>query len=299
VFPFDPDNESKAESGGDKLMLYGFVVLFGGLMLAEILNGFAIRKLGFAFLLIAYIGLTVLHEYGHAWMARAFGWRVYEIVIGFGPTVKTWRSGTARVELKAYPLGGHMVPVPPDDQPRRFAQFWIYFAGPGIELALVGVLIAIIGWDRLLTYSDSVGILAAQATCVAALWGAITNLFPMSTADGAVTDGLGMLRSPWMQQNDFARQQASPYLVEGYRRLQAKNGLGANEVFESGLARYPDIPALHIGRFDALVMLGQRSEAMMYLQTASTSPERSEDCRAALAEHIKLIRRLAEIGEGP
>lgn len=297
MFPFDPENESKAESGSDKLFLYGFVVLFGGLMLAEILNGFAVRKLGAVFLLVAYIGLTVLHEFGHAWMAKAFGWRVYEIVIGFGPTVKSWRWGAARVELKAYPLGGHMVPVPPDDEPRRWAQFWIYFAGPGIELLTVAVLIGVVGWDRLLSPTDSLGVLAAQATCAAALWGAITNLFPMVTADGAVTDGMGMLRSASMQRADFNRQQASPYLVEGYRRLQAKNGLGANEVFESGLAKFPDVAGLHVGRFDALVMLGQRSEAMMYLQTASTNPARSAECRTALTEHLQMVRRLAAIGE--
>ncbi|MGK0360059.1 MAG: hypothetical protein ACI9U2_002365 [Bradymonadia bacterium] len=295
MFPFDPDNNKKAESKSDRLILYGFVLLFGGLMVAEILNAFSVAKLGFFFFAGAVIGLTVLHEFGHAYMARAFGWRVYEIVIGFGPVIKTWRWGKARVELKAWPLGGHVLPVPPDARQRRLAQFFIYAAGPGIELAVVGVLALIVGVDTLLSSSDSVTVIAAQSVCAAAIWGTITNLFPMTTADGAVTDGLGMLRSAFMKPDDFSRQLASPYLVEGHRRLSAVNGLGAREVFESGIEQYPNVAALHVGRFRALEMLGERTEGLMYLQTASTDTKRSAQCRAELKDFIAHVRREAEI----
>ena len=105
MFPFDPENNKPAESKSEKLIVYGFALLFGGLMAAEILSAFSVAKLSFFFFVSAVIGLTVLHEFGHAYMARAFGWRVYEIVIGFGPVIKTWRWGKARVELKAWPLG--------------------------------------------------------------------------------------------------------------------------------------------------------------------------------------------------
>lgn len=290
MFPFDPDNDKKAESKSDRLILYGFAIAFCGLIVAEILNAFSVAKLGFFFFIGAYIGLTVLHEFGHAWMARAFGWRVYEIVIGFGPPIKTWRWGKARVELNTWPLGGHMVPVPPDDAPRRTAQFWIYAAGPGIELLAVAVIAFIVGTDTLLSRSESIPVLAAQATCAAALWGALTNLFPMTTASGAVTDGLGMIRAWAMKPDDFDRQRASPYLVEGYRRLRAENAVAAYDVFDSGIARFPDVAQLHLGRYEALVMLGRRSEAMMYLQTASTNPARSTACRDALKEFMRLVR---------
>lgn len=290
MFPFDPDNDKQAESKSDRLILYGFVLVFGGLLAAEILSAFSVAKLGFFFFVGAWLALTVLHEFGHAWMARAFGWRVYEMVIGFGPTIKTWRWGGARVELNTWPLGGHVVPVPPDQTPRRFAQFCIYAAGPGIELLVVGVLVLGFGLDTLLSRSESVAVLAAQATCAAALWGAIVNLFPMTTVSGAVTDGLGMIRSWFMGEADFARQQASPYLAEGYRRLAGKNGLGACDVFESGIERFPDVAALHLGRFQALVMLGKRTEGMMYLQTASTDPARSADLRDTLKNAIRIIR---------
>ena len=138
-------------------------------------------------------------------------------------------------------------------------------------------------------------VIAAQAVCAAAIWGAITNLFPMTTADGAVTDGLGMLRSAFTQPEDVARQLASPYMVEGQRRLSAHNGLGAREVFESGLLKYPDVFMLHMGRFRALEMLGERTEGLMYLQTASVDASRSPQCRAALKEFIVHVRREAEV----
>ena len=295
MFPFDPENDSKAESKSDKLILYGFTLLFGGLIVAEILTAFSVAKLGVFFFLGAVIGLTVLHEFGHAWMARAFGWRVYEIVIGIGPVIKTWRWHTARVELKMWPLGGYVLPVPPDARPRRLAQFFIYFAGPGIELALVGALALVFGVDTLLSRSDAVVVIAAQSVCAAAIWGAVTNLFPMTTVDGAVTDGLGMLRSVFIKPDDVARQLASPYLVEGQRRLTARNGLGAREVFESGLLKHPNVFALHMGRFRALEMLGERTEGLMYLQTASVDARRSAACRAAIKAFIADVRREAQV----
>lgn len=69
------------------------------------------------FLLI--MGSIALHEIGHLVPAKKFGVRVPEYMVGFGPTLISWRRGETRYGIKAFPLGGYirmigMLPPPPE-----------------------------------------------------------------------------------------------------------------------------------------------------------------------------------------
>lgn len=67
------------------------------------------------------IALSIgLHEVGHFLPAKAFGVRVKQFMIGFGPTVKSWRKGDTEFGLKAIPLGGYILMTgmyPPEKKP--------------------------------------------------------------------------------------------------------------------------------------------------------------------------------------
>lgn len=61
--------------------------------------------------LIVVVGLAVsigLHEIGHLVPAKRFGVRVGQYMIGFGPTLFSWRRGETEYGLKAIPLGGYI-----------------------------------------------------------------------------------------------------------------------------------------------------------------------------------------------
>lgn len=61
--------------------------------------------------LVVVIGLAVsigLHELGHLWPAKAFGVRVGQWMIGFGPTLLSGRLGETEYGVKAIPLGGYI-----------------------------------------------------------------------------------------------------------------------------------------------------------------------------------------------
>lgn len=61
--------------------------------------------------LVVVIGLAVsigLHELGHLWPAKAFGVRVGQWMIGFGPTLFSFRRGETEYGVKAIPLGGYI-----------------------------------------------------------------------------------------------------------------------------------------------------------------------------------------------
>ena len=62
-------------------------------------------------ILIVVVGLAIsigLHEIGHLVPAKKFGVRVSQYMIGFGPTIASWRRGETEYGLKAIPLGGYI-----------------------------------------------------------------------------------------------------------------------------------------------------------------------------------------------
>src|SRR5690606_12935391 len=59
--------------------------------------------------LVLVVGLIVsiaLHEVGHLVPAKRFGVRVSQYMVGFGPTMWSWRRGETEYGVKAVPLGG-------------------------------------------------------------------------------------------------------------------------------------------------------------------------------------------------
>lgn len=287
----DPRNlEKSVATPGERRFLLVFVLILLALFGAEVFHDFTPVKSSIFFFILAWGPLTILHELGHAVVARLFGWEVHEIAVGFGRVVKRWQWGKAQVELRTFPLGGHVVPVPTGRRGARVASFFIYAAGPGIELLVVGLAALLLGFDVLTSRSQEVGIIAVQAACAAAMVGAVTNLLPLTTPEGAWTDGKGMLMSPFLAPSHFDRMMASPQLVEGNRLLDQGDAAGALAAFEAGLARFPDVVLLHYGRARALSALGRRLEALLNLQSAANDSTRTEEFRqqaAILLQHLR------------
>jgi membrane-associated protease RseP (regulator of RpoE activity) len=62
-------------------------------------------------ILIIVVGLAIsigLHEVGHLLPAKKFGVKVGQYMIGFGPTIVSWRRGETQYGIKALPLGGYI-----------------------------------------------------------------------------------------------------------------------------------------------------------------------------------------------
>lgn len=64
--------------------------------------------LGILLFIVAILGSIMLHEFGHFATARAFGMKVEEFFIGFGPKVFSFRRGDTTYGVKALPLGGYV-----------------------------------------------------------------------------------------------------------------------------------------------------------------------------------------------
>ncbi|QKJ19873.1 M50 family metallopeptidase [Microbacterium hominis] len=64
--------------------------------------------IGIALMVIGLAVSIALHEIGHLAPAKRFGVRVGQYMIGFGPTLWSWRRGETEYGVKAIPLGGYI-----------------------------------------------------------------------------------------------------------------------------------------------------------------------------------------------
>src|SRR5439155_11543927 len=110
---------------------------------------------GYVLFFVAILVVVLVHESGHFLFAKAFGIKVEEFFVGFGPRLWSFRRGETEYGLKALPFGGYvriagMNPfeeTPEEDVPRAFGSrpVWqraaVIGAGP-----ITHFLMAIVKW---------------------------------------------------------------------------------------------------------------------------------------------------------
>src|SRR2546426_10944082 len=84
---------------------------------------------GYVLFFIAILVVVLVHESGHFAFAKAFGIKVEEFFVGFGPRLWSFRRGETEYGIKALPFGGYvriagMNPFqePPPEEYRRTYQ---------------------------------------------------------------------------------------------------------------------------------------------------------------------------------
>src|SRR2546429_6436050 len=111
---------------------------------------------GYVLFFLAILVVVLVHESGHFVFAKAFGIKVEEFFVGFGPRLWSIRRGETEYGLKALPFGGYvriagMNPFqesPEEDLPRTFGAkpAWqravVIAAGPVTHFLIAFLLIA-------------------------------------------------------------------------------------------------------------------------------------------------------------
>ncbi len=237
----DPAPRLPLSAAERRAILVAFV-LFLGLLAAELLREPTAAKLGLMFLLLAWGPLLVVHELGHAIAARLVGWRVSEIVIGFGPELARFQLGSTLVRVKAAPVEAYALPGPPRLRSPRLESAFVCFAGPGAELVVLLGLYAFAD-GRLFTRTDESGLLALQGAAAAIGLGLFFNLLPLPVG-GGLTDGLGILVSLVLSRSHFRAALLAPCVREAKRALILERPQHARDVLQRGLAAHGEAPEL-------------------------------------------------------
>jgi membrane-associated protease RseP (regulator of RpoE activity) len=116
-----------------------------------------VAALGIGAFIVALILVIVIHEAAHFAVARAFGIKVTEFFVGFGPKLWSRMRGETEVGVKAIVAGGYvkiagMNPyetIAPEDYPRTFGAkpIWqralVILAGPATHFVLAFVCFAL------------------------------------------------------------------------------------------------------------------------------------------------------------
>jgi membrane-associated protease RseP (regulator of RpoE activity) len=112
---------------------------------------------GILLFVVAILLVVLIHESGHFFTAKAFGIKVEEFFVGFGPRLWSTRKGETEYGVKALPLGGYvriagMNPFQepsPEDRPRTFGAkpIWqraiVILAGPITHFVISVLALAI------------------------------------------------------------------------------------------------------------------------------------------------------------
>jgi membrane-associated protease RseP (regulator of RpoE activity) len=67
-----------------------------------------VLALGVVLFFLLLMASIALHELGHLLAAKRFGVRCPQYMVGFGPTIRSWRRGETEYGFKAIPLGGYI-----------------------------------------------------------------------------------------------------------------------------------------------------------------------------------------------
>src|SRR5215208_1519999 len=69
------------------------------------------RTMGYVAILVLLGLLILIHELGHLAVAKLVGIPVAEFAVGFGPRIWSRRRGGTEYSLRAFPLGGFVLPA--------------------------------------------------------------------------------------------------------------------------------------------------------------------------------------------
>ena len=254
--------------------------VFTFMILGPLLDEFDVKRLSIVLVIALWIPMLVVHELGHALAAKALGWRVREIVIGFGRELWRGQIGETRLSIRLAPVEGYVLPEPATPEGIRWKSALIYAAGPGAEFLVLGFVLAVFGWDTVFGATDTLLEVSLRSLAIVILYGAGFNLLPFRVEGGGVSDGLGILSSPFMPEAQIQLRLIGFELRRAERLADEGRGEEALATLRTQIARFPDNESLLLLEAGVLSTTGQ-SEAARALVEARLASSLDTETRLA------------------
>jgi tetratricopeptide (TPR) repeat protein len=226
------------------------------------------RGLGYILIDILIMGLinvflVAAHESAHAFVGKLLGVRVFAVKLGYGRRLFTRRAFGITWELHEWLTGGSTVMASPPGEGSRGRLFGAILAGPAVHGALLAAavvlqvfLLALQGWFGV---DARLPLHALSLFLYFNLILLIFNLIPTKTefsAGRAGSDGWHLLNLGFLKPADAEALDQMYYLMEIRDALSRNEYAAADRFIGEGLARFPDLPALH--EYQGTALLGQR-----------------------------------------
>jgi len=256
--------ERRKLSPSEQRILTIFSAFFVVMIILVIAEEYSTKKLSILFFFLFWGPMLVIHELGHALAAKLLGWRVHEIVIGFGRDLWRGQFGETRIKIKMAPIEGYILPAPVKPNHVRLKSTLVYAAGPGAELFVLLVMILGFGWDTVFNSSNEVELVALQSLAYVILLGAGFNLLPFQS-NGALSDGLGIIASPFMPEESVELRLLTFELREIQNKIESGETSAALQMILPQLKRYPDNISLQLLYGNALSADGQPEAARIFV----------------------------------
>jgi Flp pilus assembly protein TadD len=277
------NEESRFQQG--VLFMLAFWVALGAA--AALLGGNG--NAGWVFLNLALLHvmqwITIIpHEAGHALAARAMGLRVWQIIIGVGRRLGSWRVGSMRFDLHLFPFAGATVTEVRAQPWARLRRLCVVAGGPLANLLLIWGAVEF-GREAWIAERVDQGPAPVFIFIVANCLVLLMNLWPTYSgrgpSDGAQLLGLLFLRGP-----DFAdlQRRTTLYRIE----LAATRGDAAQAVLDAraALREYPRDPTLRVALSAALLNAEHFGEARELLLELLQDPTQTLEIRAILYNNL-------------
>ena len=272
-------------------LAYGPIGLALVLTIPERMSGWLLLNL---FLFQVFLIASILpHEFGHTFVARWIGFRVFKVYVGFGKTIFTKNLFGFQTEFKAIPLGGLALAAPTDTSWFRLKQLAFVFAGPLANLLLCAVALLFVPlhqlWDfGLIGRSLSPG----QAFLYANLFVLLQNLWPrtFNTPIGKLaSDGKLLWQTLFAKSHMTDSAIAARFALEAMDCHEKHQNAAALTWTQQGLASFPD-NFLLLARNSPSRAKALRGSAGLF-QSASRSVRQSTCCSRIDIEQCRLRER--------
>ena len=223
-------------------LAYGAVGLALVVALPDHTGGWLLLNL--FFFQVFLIASILPHEFGHAFVARWLGFRVFKVYVGFGKTLFTGNLFGFQTDFRAIPLGGFVLAAPTNARLFRVKQLAFIFAGPLSNFLLCVVVLVFVPLQQLRDF----GLLGrslspGQAFLYANLFILLQNLWPhtFNTPIGKLaSDGKLLWQTLFAKFDMVNNAMVARFALEGMYHHEKHQNAEALMWIEQGLANFPD-----------------------------------------------------------
>jgi hypothetical protein len=222
---------------------YLVVAIFGfGLVFSNPKDGFGWLLLNFMLYYLLSIPAALPHELGHAFAAKALGFRVFQVTIGFGTAIFERSFCGFDFQVNSIPLGGFAFSTPKNSSFYKIKRCLIILAGPFANL-LVAALLVLLAPDRTPNFDFFSGLRIGSIFLIANLMWAAYSLWPhkFNSARGQVAnDGLLFWQTLRLRRGAIENAPMYYYFYEGGQCWKNRQMQMAKEWYEKGLRLFPE-----------------------------------------------------------